>query len=81
MSKLTCIKILSGPKFTANLYCICFSIDLRYTKKDAVQICGKFWDEGIKKKLIQERKNIANKGTLIEAHFIFHVSNNGFYFN
>ena len=34
--------ILSAPKFTAYLYCICFSIELRYTKADAVQICGTF---------------------------------------
>ena len=36
--------ILSVPKFTANLYCICLSIDLQYTHEDAVQIYGKFWD-------------------------------------
>ena len=36
--------ILSVPQFTANLYCICLSIDLRSTKADAVQICSKFWD-------------------------------------
>ena len=36
--------ILSVPKFTANLYCNCLSINLRYTQADAVQICGKFWD-------------------------------------
>ena len=36
--------LLSVSKCTANLYCICLSIDLRYTKADAVQICGKFWD-------------------------------------
>ena len=32
------------PKFTANLFYICFRIDLRSTEEDAVQICGKFWD-------------------------------------
>ena len=36
--------ILSVPKFTANLSCISFSIDLQYTKADAAQICGNFWD-------------------------------------
>ena len=36
--------VLSVPKFTANLYCIYLSIDLRYTKADAMQICGIFWD-------------------------------------
>ena len=36
--------LLSVPKFTANLYCICLSIDLRYTKADAVQICSNFLD-------------------------------------
>ena len=36
--------LLSVPKFTATLYCICLSINLLYTKADGVQICGKFWD-------------------------------------
>ena len=36
--------LLSVPKCTANMYCICLSIDLWYTKADVVQICGKFWD-------------------------------------
>ena len=32
---------LSVPKFAnPNLYCICLSLDLRYTKAVAVQICG-----------------------------------------
>ena len=35
--------VLSVPKFTANLYCICLSIQQIYTSADAVQICGKFW--------------------------------------
>ena len=35
---------MSVPKFTANLYCICLSLYLRYTSADAVQIGGKFWD-------------------------------------
>ena len=34
--------LLSVPKFTAYLYCICLSIPEIYTI--AVQICGKFWD-------------------------------------
>ena len=36
--------LLSVPKFTANLYCICPSIPQIFTKADAVQICGKFCD-------------------------------------
>ena len=36
--------ILSVPKFTANLYCICLSVPQIYTEADAVQICGEFWD-------------------------------------
>ena len=36
--------LLSVSKFTAKLYCICLSSDLRFTWADAVQICGKFWD-------------------------------------
>ena len=36
--------LLSDPEFTANVYCICLSIDVRYTQADAVQICGYFWD-------------------------------------
>ena len=36
--------IRSVPKFTANLYSICLSIDLRYTLADPVKICGNFWD-------------------------------------
>ena len=39
-SPLTCI--LSVPKFTANLYCICLSIPQNYTYLDDVQNCGKF---------------------------------------
>ena len=38
------IYLLSVPKFTANLYCICWSITQIYTSADAVQICGNFWD-------------------------------------
>ena len=38
------LDILSVQKFTANLYCIYLSIDLRYTKADEVQICGKYQD-------------------------------------
>jgi len=38
------LKILSVPKLSANLYCICLSIDFMYTEADAVQICGIFWD-------------------------------------
>ena len=34
--------LVSAPKFTVDLYCIC--IDLRYTYADAVHICGKFWN-------------------------------------
>ena len=34
--------ILSAPKFTANMYGICFSIELLYTKADTAQICGTF---------------------------------------
>ena len=36
--------ILSVPKFTANLYCICLSVPQIYTQADVAQICGKFWD-------------------------------------
>ena len=40
--------VLSVPERTANLYCIYLSIPKNltytYTKADAVQICGKFWD-------------------------------------
>ena len=36
--------VLSFPKVTANLYCICLSILQIYTKADAVHICGNFWD-------------------------------------
>ena len=36
--------ILSVAKFTANLYCICLSINFQYTQADAVQICADFWD-------------------------------------
>ena len=36
--------VLSVPKVTANMYCICLSINLQYTSADAVQICGTFWD-------------------------------------
>ena len=36
-------ELLSVPKFTANLYCICIIIPQIYTEADAVQICGKFW--------------------------------------
>ena len=38
-------KILSVPKFTAKLYCICLSIPQIYTilYADAIQIRGKFW--------------------------------------
>ena len=36
--------LLSVPKCTANLYCICLAKDLRYTQADAIQVCGKFWD-------------------------------------
>ena len=36
--------VLSVPKFTANLYCLCISIDLGYADADSVQICCKFWD-------------------------------------
>ena len=36
--------VRSIPKFTANLYCIRFGIDLRYIWADTVHICGKFWD-------------------------------------
>ena len=38
------VNVLSVTKFTANLYCICLGIALRYTHADAVQICGNFWD-------------------------------------
>ena len=34
----------SVPKLTANMYSICLSIPKIYTKADAVQFCGKFWD-------------------------------------
>ena len=37
-------QVLSVPKFIENLYCICLSIPQIYTKADAVQICGRFWD-------------------------------------
>ena len=37
-------KVLSVPKFTENLYCICLSTDLNRFKPDAVQICANFWD-------------------------------------
>ena len=30
--------LLSVPKFSANLYCICFTVS------DVLEICGKFWD-------------------------------------
>ena len=40
----TKVKVLSVPKFTANLYCICLSKPQIYTKAEAVQICGRFWD-------------------------------------
>ena len=36
--------VLSVPKFTANLYWMCLSVDLRCTKADIVQHSGKFWD-------------------------------------
>ena len=36
--------LLSVPKFTANLYCICLSIPQIYTLANAVQVCGTFWD-------------------------------------
>ena len=36
--------VLSVPKFTAILYCICLSIDLQYTSADAAQMFDKFWD-------------------------------------
>ena len=35
--------LMSVPKFTANLYCICLSIPKTYTQADAVQICGTFF--------------------------------------
>ena len=38
------LSLLSVPKFTNNMYCICLSIPQIYTKADAVQICGKFRD-------------------------------------
>ena len=38
------ILVLSVPKFSANMYCICLSIPQIYTSADAVQICGKLWD-------------------------------------
>ena len=38
---LSVLYILSVPKFTANLYCICLGIPQFYTLADAVQICGK----------------------------------------
>ena len=41
---LDILYLYSVPKFTTNLYCICLSINLRYTKADAVQIRSKFWD-------------------------------------
>ena len=37
-------KLLSVPKCSANLYCICLSLPQIHTEADAVQICGKFWD-------------------------------------
>ena len=37
-------ELLSIPKFTENLYCICISMPQILTEADAVQICGKFWD-------------------------------------
>ena len=40
----TLIVILSVPKFTAILFCICFSVTQIYTSADAVQIYGKVWD-------------------------------------
>ena len=35
--------LLSVPKFTANMYCICLSIPKNYSQADSVQICGKLW--------------------------------------
>ena len=34
--------LLSVPKVTANIYCICQSVPKIYTQADKVQICGKF---------------------------------------
>ena len=42
-------------KFTANQYCICLSIPQIYTKADAVQTCGTFWDTPYMRKA--ERNN------------------------
>ena len=36
--------ILSVPKFTANLYCICLSEHETCAYADAVQICGNIWN-------------------------------------
>ena len=36
--------LLSVPKVTANVYCICLSILQIHTNADAVHICGYFWD-------------------------------------
>ena len=37
-----CPDILSVPKFTANLYCICLTIDLQYPYADALKISVNF---------------------------------------
>ena len=34
------VKVLSVPKFTANLYCICLSEHETCAEADAAQICG-----------------------------------------
>ena len=53
--------ILSVPKFTANLYCICLSITQIYTSADAVQISGKFWDTQYHGTIIYYEYHAVNK--------------------
>ena len=47
--------VLSVPKFSANMYCICLSIALRYTQADAVQYVDK--SEGVKYYLLFRHLN------------------------
>ena len=69
------MKVLSVPKFTANLYCICLSIPQIYTQADTVQICGKILGHSVCNAITTESFKIS-RIEIISHEVIRNVINN-----